>query len=142
MKWNLTVRTKLRIFDLTKLVYFKAKHQITNKWNSKLPQFQSLDFSFRFKMNLILVWRGHPKPEVSKVGEFCTMAESTHTGNVILLCNNDDGISTCGLIRPHKYAVIMFKWLIFALSLRETKMSKNNTYLLNIYISCKQWPHT
>jgi hypothetical protein len=48
------------------------------------------------------VWLGR-KPESAKVREFSRMVENTRSGNVILLFNNEAGISTSGVITPCKF---------------------------------------
>ena len=48
---------------------------------------------------IFLVWRGQ-KPDSAKIRQFGTMVELTRPGNVILLCNNDEGVATCGVVTP------------------------------------------
>ena len=50
-------------------------------------------------IKFLTVWRGQ-KPDAAKVREFSSMAEQTRPGNVILLCNNDEGVATCGVVTP------------------------------------------
>ena len=50
-------------------------------------------------MIIFTVWRGQ-KPETAKIRQFGTMVELTRPGNVILLCNNDEGVATCGVVTP------------------------------------------
>jgi hypothetical protein len=48
---------------------------------------------------IFAAWVGQ-KPDIGKVCEFARMMESTRPGSVILLCNNDDDIATCGVVTP------------------------------------------